>query len=245
MFRMSNIPYYKLFLLAPLCALDLLCASCSETLTVQGTTSLSELENRTLHLKVFDGNDFLSIDSARVVHGKFGFRVDVDSAVQTRLFVDSDPRAIMPIVLDGNPITVTITEAEQRVDGSALNDSLAQFIRQFEELRSRFMQLPRLEAQLILQGVDPDEANQQLINEHSDIVSAHDALVMPFMRRHMNDVLAPAAFMIVTAEMDVPMMTPWIEQIVTFASPQFMADPYVREFIRMARENSERQWEVK
>ena len=220
------------------CVLGWLCASCGETLNVQGTTSLAELENRTLHLKVFNGHDFRSIDSAQVVHGKFGFRADVDSTVQTRLFVDNDPRAIMPILLDGNVLSVTITENDQRVDGSPINDSLAAFMTQFNALRQRFMMLPRLEAQLILEGVSPAEASTRLLNEQVSLAADHEALVMPFLRRHMNDILAPAAFMIVTSEMEIPILTPWIEQIITFASPQFMADPYVSEFVRMARENS-------
>lgn len=223
---------------APLCAIAILCASCAETMNVQGTTSLSELENRTLHLKVFDGHDFRSIDSSQVVHGKFGFRADVDSAVQTRLFVDSDPRAIMPIVLEGTPITVVITENEQRVDGSALNDSLADFITKFNAIRQRFMMLPRMEARLILEGVSPAEASTMMLDEQVAIAAEHESLIMPFMRRHMNDVLAPSAFMIVTSEMDIPILTPWIEQIITFASPLFLSDPYVSEFVRMARENT-------
>ncbi|MBO4906108.1 MAG: DUF4369 domain-containing protein [Bacteroidaceae bacterium] len=226
--------------IAPIFLSCLLCASCSETLNLQGSTSLSELENRTLHLKVFDGNDFHSIDSARVVHGKFGFRAEVDSAIQVRLFVDNDPRAIMPILLDGSQINVIINENEQKVEGSDINDSLQNFIAQFSDIRRRFLMLPRFEAQLILQGVDPTEASARLLDEQVAINNAHEKLVMPFIRRHMNDVLGSAAFMIVTAEMEAPMLTPWIEQIITFASPKFLSDPYVREFIRMAKENSQR-----
>ncbi len=211
--------------------------SCSETLNVQGTTSLSELENRTLHLKVFDGQDFRSIDSAHVVHGKFGFRADVDSALQTLLFVDEDPQPIMPILLEGTAITVTITETEQRVDGSALNDSLAAFMSQYNAIRQRMMQLPRLEAKLITEGVSPADASVRMLSEQVELVNDHEALVMPFIKRHFNDVLGPAAFLIVTADMDVPVMVPWIEELITFASPQFLADPYVSEFVRIAREN--------
>jgi hypothetical protein len=36
------------------------------------------------------------------------------------------------------------------------------------------------------------------------------------------------------------MLTPQIEELVTLASPQFLNDAYVQEYLRIARENMEK-----
>ena len=46
--------------------------------------------------------------------------------------------------------------------------------------------------------------------------------------------------MIVTSNMPYPIMNPSLEELITLASPHFLADPYVQEFVRLARENMEK-----
>ena len=45
--------------------------------------------------------------------------------------------------------------------------------------------------------------------------------------------------MVVTSNVP-PMLTPQIEELITLASPQFLSDAYVQEFMRIARENMEK-----
>ena len=56
----------------------------------------------------------------------------------------------------------------------------------------------------------------------------------------MDDVLGPGVFMIATSRLPYPYMTPQIEELITLASDAFKNDAYVRDWVRMARENAEK-----
>ena len=89
-----------------LCLLTML--SCRSQYAVTGSSSVDELEGKMLTLKVFADGEMRSIDSTRVVHGKFNFGGGMDSTMlmKSRLsmkrmassFVPFRPKAITPQV---------------------------------------------------------------------------------------------------------------------------------------------------
>lgn len=217
----------------------LLLTACREHIDIQGVTSLYELEGRMLYLRVYHSGELISIDSARIQHGKFHFKGEAcDSSVMANLFLGDE--SVMPIVLDGQPLKVTLNENERKVEGSELNDSLFAFIRRKALLESQIAELPRRESQMILSGIDHDEILARLNEEASRLGAQNDALVMRFIKDNMANVLAPGVFMIVTSGFPYSVLNPQIEELVTLASETFLNDEYVRDYLKMARENMDK-----
>ena len=145
--------------------LSVLC-SCSTEYMVEGNSTIQTMDGRKLYLKAYRDNDLVNIDSSDVVHGKFSFMGTLDSAVMVNLFMDDE--CLMPFVLGEEPLFVHISTAQQYVTGSALNDTLYSFIRRKSRLDNELAELPHLESQMIMDGVEEnlrmvrlnDEANR-------------------------------------------------------------------------------------
>ena len=217
----------------------LVMSACKKPLTVQGTTTLPALEGRSMSLRVYSNGNLVTIDSTRVIHGRFSFNVPSDSMVMASLFLGDE--SVMPVVLDGGPVEITITENDHRAFGTPLNDTLYVFIHQKREIDDKLAELPRRESQMILEGKEHDEIVAQLNSEAAVLAAKSDALVADFIKKHTGDVLGPGVFMIATSSMPFPYMTPLIEEIITLAPDEFKNDAYVQDFVRMARENAEKE----
>lgn len=206
---------------------------------VKGTTTIPGLEGKTLYLKVFADGDLQAIDSARIQHGKFAFKgTEPDSAVMANLFLGDE--SVMPIVLDGSALTIRLDEAERKVTGSELNDTLFAFIARKTALDVQLAELPRRESRMILDGMDHDEIVRLLSQEAAILNEQEEALVMQFMKDNMHNCLAPGVFMILTSNFPYPVLNPQIEELLTLGSPQFVNNAYVKEYVRMAKENMEK-----
>ena len=217
-------------------------ASCQTRMNIQGTTDVALLEGKMLYLRAFAVDDLTTLDSARVTHGRFHFTGSApDSTVFASLFIEDE--SVMPVVLDNHPLTVTLNENERRVVGSELNDSLCAFIRRKTSIDRQLAELPRRESRMILEGMDHDEILMQLNREASLLSDENAALVTRFIKSNMDNVLGPGVFMVVTSGFPYPVLNPQIEELITLASPFFLNDAYVREYVRIARENMERMSE--
>ena len=223
-----------------LMATALLLGSCQEKkMDVQGTSTIAELEGKTLYLRAYADDDLQVIDSARIQHGKFRFQAaEPDSAVVACLFLGDE--SIMPIALDGSSLNIRLDAAERKVSGSELNDTLFAFIARKTALDLQVAELPRRESRMILAGMDHNEILRQLSEEAAVLQQQEDALVTKFIKDNMHNCLAPGVFMIVTSNFPYPLMNPQIEELIALASPRFLNDAYVKDYIRMAKENMEK-----
>lgn len=229
------------FLFRPslLLVMALALTGCQQHIDIQGTSSVPELEGRTLYLRVYRDGDLQAIDSTSIIHGKFAFRGPAqDSTCMAFLFLDE--QSVMPLVLEREtPLTMKLDENENKVEGSALNDTLFAFIRRKAVLDEQLAALPHRESRMILDGYDHEEIIMQLRHEAAVLNAQEDELVMRFIKDNMDNVLAPGIFMVVTSSLP-PMLNPQIEELITLASPQFLNDAYVQEFLRVAHENMEK-----
>ena len=216
----------------------MLLASCQKQAYIIGTTSVPELDGRMLYLKVYADGDLKDIDSAQIVHGKFQFTGQVDSVVMANLFIDN--ASLMPIVLDGNVLQVTLGESGRLIEGSELNDSLIAFVERKASLDEQLMQIPHRESQMIMDGQDHAEIVEQLNAEIAELNRRESELIMRFIKDNMDNVLGPGVFMIVTSNLPYPMLTPDIEEILALAPPSFLNNAYVSDYVRLARENMEK-----
>ena len=230
---MSMKKFFGFFLLA-----SLFLASCQKRPYIQGTTSISDLEGRMLYLKIYADGDLRDIDSTRIVHGKFQFTGDVDSTVMANLFLED--MSLMPIVIDENVLQVSLNENERQIKGSALNDSLLAFAERKSVLDEKLEDIPHRESQMIMDGYDHAEIVSMLNAEIDDLTRQRSEMVSRFIKDNMDNVLGPGVFMIVTSSLPFPVLTPEIEEILALAPPSFLANAYVQDYIKLAKENMEK-----
>ena len=149
-------------------------------------------------------------------------------------------QSVMPIVIESGKVTLQIDETMQSATGTPLNDSLSNFIRRKTQLDDQLSELPHRQSRLIMEGYDLQEINEVLDREARDLAEKNDRLVTNFIRSNYNNVLGPGIFMILTNRLQYPVLTPQIEEIITHASPYFLGNPYVKDYIRAAEANMEK-----
>lgn len=216
----------------------LVLAACKSQYMVKGSSNVDELEGQVLTLKVYVDGEMRSIDSTRVVHGRFNFGGGMDSTMLANLFLGD--MSLMPIVLEEGEVNLNIEETRQTATGTPLNDTLSGFILRKTQLDAQMAELPHLEARMIMDGTDDDERMFQLRQQSKEIETESEQLIMHFIRANYNNVLGPGIFMILTSRLPHPVLTPQIEQIITNAPPYFLGHPYVREYIQKAKEYEEK-----
>lgn len=215
----------------------LLC-SCSEQYLVNGSSSVQDLEGKMLYLKVFQDDDMKTIDSTKVIHGRFKFGGGLDSVMMANLFLGD--QSLMPVVLETGEVVMTLSEMGQSATGTPLNDSLNAFITRKVQLDAQLAELPRKESQLIMDGMDHDEIMRMLNVQYQQLAVQNDQLVTRFITSNYNNVLGPGIFMILTSGFQYPILNPQIDEILSQATPYFKNHPYVREYVKAANENMEK-----
>ena len=212
-----------------------LMASCAKSYNVQGSSSISSLDGSKLYLKAVKNNELKSIDSCDIVHGQFHFSGILDTVRMANLFMDD--QSIMPVVLEEGEIVIKLDNAAQSVGGTPLNDKLYKFIDKHKQLDNRMSELSHRQSQMMLEGVDELTINEQLNAEAEKIAAEEDKLVTSFIVENFDNVLGPGVFMMITSGLNVPVLTPQIEDIMSKATDKFKNDPYVKEYYQVASEN--------
>lgn len=210
-------------------------ASCSESYDIKGTSNVPTLDGRMLYLKVYHDNDLKSIDSCDIVHGKFQFKGQLDSARMATLFMDDE--SLMPIVLEEGDISIKIDNTQQKVTGSPLNEKLFKFIENYNRLEGEVSELGHLQSQAIMNGKDMNVVNAKLAEKADMIAEKEDKLITSFIVENFDNVLGPGVFFMMTAGHRYPELSPWIEDIMSKATDNFKNDPYVKDYYEKARQN--------
>ena len=214
-------------------------ASCAESYSVEGASSVSALDGNKLYLKTIKDNELKNIDSCEVIHGKFRFSGQLDTIRLANLFMDDE--SIMPVVLEKGEINIKIDKAAQTVGGTPLNDKLYEFIDFHSRLDNQMAELSHKQSQMLLEGIDEALIDHQLSMEAADIARREDSLVTNFIVENFDNVLGPGVFMMMTSGYPYPVLTPQIEDIMSKATKKFKNDPYVRDYYQIATENQARQ----
>ena len=212
-----------------------LMASCANSYNVQGSSSISSLDGSKLYLKAVKNNELKSIDSCDIVHGQFHFSGILDTVRMANLFMDD--QSIMPVVLEEGEIVIKLDNAAQSVGGTPLNDKLYKFIDKHKQRDNRMSELSHRQSQMMLEGVDELTINEHLNAEAEKIAAEEDKLVTSFIVENFDNVLGPGVFMMITSGLNVPVLTPQIEDIMSKATDKFKNDPYVKEYYQVASEN--------
>ena len=210
-------------------------ASCANSYDISGTSNVSTLDGRMLYLKILENNDFKNVDSCDVVHGQFHFQGSVDSMKMANIFMDNDP--VLPLVLESGSITVKLDDTQQVVSGTPMNDKLFGFFKKYQQIQNQLRELVHKHDQAIMNGSDMVAVNKRLNEESIRLSEQEDKLITSFVTDNFNNVLGPGVFFLVTMGNQYPMLSPWIEDIMSKATDRFKNDPYVKDYYKKAQEN--------
>lgn len=225
----------KLFFL-PLLLL-LLLTSCA-TYKVEGTTSVSTLNGKKLYIKIPQNEDWIDLDSCEIIHGVFRMKGDVDSVVLATLCLGQE--GLMPIVLENGKIKISIENTGLKVSGTPLNNKLYSFIDKKNDLELEFSEASHKEMQLIMDGVSATEAEETVAKELDRLSTEMNKLLVDFVTNNFDNVLSIGIFSIFCSGFSYPVITPPIEEIMEKAPASFKNDAFVKEYMRVARENMEK-----
>ena len=212
-------------------------ASCANSYDISGTSNVSTLDGRMLYLKILENNDFKNVDSCDVVHGQFHFQGSVDSMKMANIFMDDD--LVLPLVLESGSITVKLDDTQQVVSGTPMNDKLFGFFKKYQQIQNQLRELVHKHDQAIMNGSDMVAVNKQLNEESIRLSEQEDKLITSFVTDNFNNVLGPGVFFLVTMGNQYPMLSPWIEDIMSKATDYFKNDPYGKDYYKKAQENQE------
>ena len=210
-------------------------ASCANTYEIKGTSNVSTLDGRMLYLKILKDNNFKSIDSCDVLHGQFHFQGNLDSVKMGNIFMDDEP--VLPLVLESGDINVKLDDAQQIVSGTPLNDKLFGFFKKYQQLQNQQRELVHKHDQAIMNGSDMNVVTQKLNAEAIRLSEQEDKLITSFVTENFDNVLGAGVFFLVTMGNQYPMLSPWIEDIMSKATERFKNDPYVKDYYQKAQEN--------
>lgn len=213
-------------------------ASCANSYSVQGASSVSSLDGSKLYLKAVKDNELKKIDSCDVVHGQFSFSGTLDTVRMVNLFMDDE--SIMPVVLEKGDIKIKIDNASQIVTGTPFNDKLYEFIDKHNQLDNRMSELSHQQSRMLLDGIDEYVINEKLSAEAERITKEEDRLVTDFIVDNFDNVLGPGVFMMITSRYTYPILTPQIEEIMSKATDKFKNNAYVKDYYQTATENEAR-----
>lgn len=210
-------------------------ASCTHKYKIEGTSSVSGLDGKTLYLKVLRDGEWVKLDSAEVVHGVFSMKGKVDSVQMVTLYMGEEN--IMPIVLEGGKIDVTISNANLKAVGTSLNNSLYEFISKRNDMEESIGELEQKETRMVMDGNDLEEIHQQLNAEGDSLIKSMNLYVKSFISDNYENVLGPSVFMMLCSSLPYPIMTPQIDEIIKDAPYSFKSNKMVKEFLTKAKEN--------
>ena len=209
--------------------------SCANSYDITGTSNVSTLDGSMLYLKILKDNSFKSIDSCDVVHGQFHFEGTIDSVKMANIFMDDEP--VLPLVLESGCITVKLDDTQQVVSGTPLNDKLFGFFKKYQQLQNQQRELIHKHDQAIMNGSDMSVVTRKLNEEAIRLSDQEDKLVTSFVTDNFDNVLGAGVFFLVTMGNQYPMLSPWIEDIMSKATDTFKNDSYVKDYYQKAQEN--------
>lgn len=209
--------------------------SCSRKYKVEGTSSIVGLDGKMLLLKMFQDGDWVTVDSAEVVHGLFSMSGCADTTRMVTLYIDGEP--IMPLVLENGKVKVTISNSQFLANGTSLNDRLYEFIGHRNALEAQYTELVRKQSRMVLDGANADEVHERFVKEGEALTGEVNDYIKQFISDNFDNVLGPSVFMMMCCTLPYPVMTPEIEDIMRVAPASFKENPLVQDYLSKAKEN--------
>lgn len=224
-----------------LSTLFLLCA-CADQYNIAGNSSVPMLDGRMLYLRVSpdgmvpqvaeSGYESICLDSCKVVHGRFTFEGDVDSAMMAMLYTGD--QIVMPMVLENGNLSVQVDNVEQNVSGGPLNEKLYKFFQKKNRIENEMWELQQKIIAMMRSGETPEAIDKKVSKKAQELTKRAEDLETKFVMENYTNVLGPGFFMLLCSQYPTPIMTDQIRKIVKSAPTEFLANPYVSAYIEEA-----------
>lgn len=213
----------------------MLLTACSDQCSIAGNSTVGSLDGRMLYLRVSrNGQEVMSLDSCEVTHGRFTFSSTLDSTRVAQVYIGNE--SLMPVVLETGELMVQVDHSGQRVSGGPLNDRLYAFLQRKERIENEQWELDRKCMEMLHSGKSPEEINSEIAPKAKKLAKKLEDLETEFIKDNYDNPLGPGCFMWLFRQYPFPVMTNQIERIVKDAPPQFLHDPYVSHYLRVARQ---------
>lgn len=213
----------------------LMLTACGSKYNIQGQSSITALDGHKLYLDILQDNELKAIDSCEVIHGQFHFSGPFEQVAMAHIFMDD--QQLIPLILEDGEIHVNLDLAQQTATGTPLNDSLASFRSQYNQIQNMRSELVHRHDQAIMDGSNMDLIYINLAADENRLAQQEDSLLTNFITSNFDNVLGTSIFFLMTMNMQYPQLTPWVEYIMSKATDNFKADPYVKDYYEKAQEN--------
>ena len=217
-------------------------SSCAEQYNIAGNSTIACLDGRMLYLRVNSEGEEIEkaqtssfcLDSCQVVHGRFNFMGEVDSVMLAMLYTGN--QCVMPIVIENGNLDILVDNVSQRVSGGPLNERLYSFFKKRNRLEHEIWELQQKAIVMMRQGYSPEQVQQEIGSKADQLTKRTEELEIKFVKDNYNNVLGPGFFMLMCNQFPSPILTYQINEIIEGAPEIFLNDPFVRNYIRQARE---------
>lgn len=215
-------------------------SSCSQQCSIAGHSSMGSMDGRMVYLRAEErgGSGWVSVDSCRVVHGRFSLGAQADTVVFARLSVDGQD--VMPMVMEGGDVRVQISHTEQLASGAPLNDRLYQLRRRRARLEDKRWELDRECMRMIRSGMSPAKIHKTMSLRLAKLEREIGKLETDFILENADNPLGPGYFVFRYGDDPLPLMTPELQRILREAPATLLSHPFVAGYMLRARENSGR-----
>lgn len=204
---------------------------------IAGSSDMQGVDGRMLYLRALTGDKPSGIDSCDVVHGKFSFSGALDSVQVVMLCLDDN--AVIPVVLEDGKITVEMNAQRQVCKGTPLNDTLTAFTNRYRQLAMQMADLEHTQNQAYMNAEDMDKVNEKLSIAQQRLLQQEDQMVSGFIADNFDNCLGPYVFLMSTQAYEYPVLTPWIEALMTKATDTFKNNPIIKEYMEAAQHNQD------
>ena len=213
--------------------------SCSSSYNITGTSLQSVYDGDMVYLRPMGVDGVKSVDSCKILHGKFSMSGPVDSVMCVRMFFGNSGDNI-PIILEEGDIRVIALNNAMKVEGTPLNDKFYAFMTERDSLLFLLQELPRKESTMILDGYEHDEILRQLGEEEGELRMAIDKLETGFVKDNYENVLGVTYFLVLCDnaynQFGYATTTPQIEDIYGEAPDTFKNNKDVKEYMNLCDE---------
>ena len=132
-----------------------------------------------------------------------------------------------------------VVHGQFHFDGTLDSVRMANIFMDYQQLQNQQRELVHKHDQAIMNGSDMNVVTRQLTAEANRLAEQEDKLVTTFVTDNFDNVLGAGVFFLVTMGNQYPMLTPWIEDIMSKATDHFKNDSYVKDYYQKAQENEQ------
>ena len=210
-------------------------SSCSQSYKIEGTSSIRMLDGKKLYIKAYSNDEWIQVDSAEIVHGNFYMTGSIDSTYMAMLFMDNN--AIMPFIMEGGNLRITLSNSLFMVKGTPLNDSLYTFLENRNQFDIDLENLKRKEARMMMNGYSIAQIQNKIEPEEKRILFEKQEHTKNFIKRNYNNILGTNTFIMLCGLMQYPIITPLIQEILDDAPESFISNTLIYKYVQIAEEN--------